>query len=230
MKRHGLYLFLLGLLGLLGKCTPATAQTGWFVQSGIGHYGYHADNGLAITADEEERASENYTTSLGFAVGYATLQRPGREMHVSLGYTYSAADLPGATVHYASSDSHEMKKVTLRQHFLPVDAGVIYRIEGPLWLGGGLTAGAVRRVLNAGSFRIDERTVLLKERVYGFGLGGHARAQLRLPLASHATFLLTLEARYFRSFLYADQGRDLSGYTLDFLSETLSAGFVWHLR
>lgn len=200
----------------------AHAQNRFTIAPNIGYYLYHSDNHLPVTRDE------NLIVSYGIGAGWEFSLKDRLRAQIEL--TYFRTDLPEAYRSVVYDDQgRELGnvKIYMLHQFVSIDASVVKTLNN------GLTLGAGPSLTNCNRRTFSPRMLGMKAwpkddafNVLGIGLQAFARAGLNTSQSIFAACKFRLNT----ALIKFENGRDLSGYSADFIHVQLSLGYAFGKR
>jgi hypothetical protein len=196
----------------------ASSQQRLTARFSYGYYLHNTENDSRITMDD------NFDWLTGVNFGYGHFLSPALLIDIQLTYKEGAAEEamsfamtspsgPEITGYFYASDR-------LREY--AVEVSLCYRFNDLVEVRAGPSGGMVDRIIRIDHFDFTDR-------LSAGALGGHAGANLLIPLGEQRGFILIagLEFRYMHSIFFDARGRKLDDYSLEFFTVNLTAGMAF---
>lgn len=199
-------------------------QTMVFSSGDAGYFLHHSDNQLPITENEDLRYL------YGGTVGIETPLL--NDYTIRIEASFFRADVTklfnNLFVGNPPSFSITTRSATLIQRTVPIDFSISPRSESGLSYAAGISLTYTNRrtevpYLYSGDPFIDAFNS------FGVGVNGSIRSMFAIDEGGRLWLYGAVKFRYIHTVVFESNGRDLSGYTLDYLHGQLSAGLAWSL-
>ncbi|NUN70939.1 MAG: hypothetical protein HUU02_14660 [Bacteroidetes bacterium] len=202
----------------------AFSQTTIFSSGDAGYFLYHSDNLLPITEDED--ISFHYGGSVG-------VEMPLSEdfmvrMEAAFFRTGTTTLFDNILIASPPSFTITTRSATLVQRTFPVDISLSPRTAAGLSYAAGISFAYTNRRTE---FPFQSGMDPFIDAFNSFGIGVNGSIRSMFAVDDDGRFLLfgALKLRYIHTVLYEGNGRDLSGYTLEYFHGHCSVGLAWRL-